>query len=142
MSPVGPSGQFSMSVMAIFRRQPTASGFAAPLRSVTGRDLNYLMRKWHVGLKARIGIVISKLLAKNLESEISSAMGRSDSPYPQVMFHQFREIHDVLPVIGKQMIAACYKINVRSYKLLRDSYYFLNFGVRTTRHDYDSLLGL
>jgi hypothetical protein len=101
-----------------------------------------LMRERHLGLQSRIGVVAPKLLAKDFEGEISSAMRRRDAPYSKVVFHQFREINDVLPAVGKQMITACYKINVRGHKLLRDSYYFLNFGVRTTRHDYDSLLGL
>ena len=59
------------------------------------------MREWHFRFKAGIGVVISKLLAKDFESEILSTMGGRDPPDSQVVFHQSREIHEVLPVVGK-----------------------------------------
>jgi hypothetical protein len=42
---------------------------------------NNLMREWHLRLKAGIGVVAPKLLAKDFESEISSAVGGRDPPY-------------------------------------------------------------
>ena len=54
------------------------------------------MREQNFGFHARVIVVLSINIAKNLESQIPGAMRRSDSPHPEVIFHQPGDVGDVV----------------------------------------------
>ena len=76
------------------------------------------MREYHLGFHARIVVVLSVQIAKNLKSQITGAVSRSHSPHAEIIFHQVGNLRDVRGVIGKQVKSAFNQFDVAAKILL------------------------